>query len=77
MDGWSRLGSFKEEEVLEGYVENGQNLDRQMGGGNSFWERNTEQMDPAIWRDKKETGQTGGSRETLEREGSPEPSAAV
>lgn len=58
MDGWSKLGSFKEEEVLEAYVENGQNLDRQMGGGNSFWNRNISQVDLAIWRDKLD--QTGG-----------------
>lgn len=48
-----------------------------MGGGNSFWDRNIAQVDPAIWRDKEETGETKGSREILETERSLEQSAGV
>lgn len=57
---------MKEEEELGAYVGNGYNLDRQVGEGNSFWDRDIAQGNAATWKDE-ETGQTSGFRERLER----------
>ena len=65
MEGCSGLGSLKEEEELGAYVGNGCNLDRQMGEGNSFWDRGIAQVNAATWKDEEETGQTSGFREML------------
>lgn len=40
-----------------------------MAERNSFWEGDITQVNPAIWRDGEETGQTRGSKEMLRGKG--------